>query len=48
MARRWITYDWVRVAMGVVGFVSAVRAISVPFPVSDLAAKVSHSSQRVA
>jgi hypothetical protein len=32
MAREWVTYDWLRVAMMVVGFVSAIRAISVPFP----------------
>jgi hypothetical protein len=32
MARQWVTYDWLRVAMMVVGFVSAIRAISVPFP----------------
>jgi hypothetical protein len=32
MARQWVTYDWLRVAMRVVGLVSAIRAISVPFP----------------
>ena len=32
MVREWVTYDWLRVAMGAVGFVSAIRAISVPFP----------------
>ncbi len=32
MANQWVSYDWLRVAMGVVGFVSSVRAISVPFP----------------
>lgn len=32
MARQWVSYDWLRIAMGTVGFVSAVRAISVPFP----------------
>lgn len=32
LARQWVTYDWLRVAMGAVGFVSAIRAISVPFP----------------
>jgi hypothetical protein len=32
MVREWVMYDWLRVAMGVVGFVSAIRAISVPFP----------------
>ena len=30
MARRWVTYDWLRVAMIGVGFVSYVRAISLP------------------
>jgi Domain of unknown function (DUF1772) len=32
MARQWVSYDWLRVAMMVVGFVSAIRTISVPFP----------------
>jgi hypothetical protein len=32
LARHWVTYDWWRVAMMGVGFVSAVRAISVPVP----------------
>jgi len=32
MVRQWVTYDWLRIAMGLVGFVAAVRAISVPFP----------------
>ncbi len=32
MVRQWVSYDWLRVAMGTVGFVSSVRAISVPFP----------------
>ncbi len=32
MARQWVSYDWLRVAMGVVGLVSSVRAITVPFP----------------
>jgi hypothetical protein len=33
MARQWVAYDWIRVAMGTVGFIAAVRAISIPFPV---------------
>ena len=32
MARQWVTYDWLRVAMGTVGYVSSIRAISIPFP----------------
>ncbi len=32
MARQWVAYDWLRIAMGTVGFVSSIRAISVPFP----------------
>src|SRR5712692_10059716 len=32
MVREWVTYDWLRVAMGTVGFLSSVRAISVPIP----------------
>jgi hypothetical protein len=30
--REWVRYDWLRVFMATVGFVSSVRAISVPFP----------------
>jgi hypothetical protein len=37
MARQWVTYDWLRVAMGFLGFVSAIRAISVPFPAGSQA-----------
>ncbi|MDQ1592520.1 MAG: hypothetical protein QOG71_3147 [Pyrinomonadaceae bacterium] len=32
MVREWVRYDWVRVAMATIGFVSSVRAISIPFP----------------
>jgi hypothetical protein len=30
-----VTYDWLRVAMAAVGYVSAIRAISVPYPPRD-------------
>jgi hypothetical protein len=33
MVHDWVACDWLRVAMASVGFVAAVRAISVPFPV---------------
>jgi hypothetical protein len=32
LAHQWVTYDWWRVAMMGAGFVSAVRAISIPVP----------------
>ncbi len=32
LVRKWFIYDWPRVVAVVVGFVSQVRAISVPFP----------------
>lgn len=32
LVHQWIVYDWVRIAMGLVGLVCAVRAISVPSP----------------
>jgi hypothetical protein len=32
LVRRWVAFDWLRVAVGMAGFVCAVRAISVPFP----------------
>ena len=35
LARQWVIYDWWRVAMMGAGFISAVRAISIPFPRSD-------------
>jgi hypothetical protein len=31
MVHQWVAMDWVRVAMGMVGFVASVRAISVPY-----------------
>jgi len=34
LVRRWIVWDWLRVAMIAVGFVSSVRAISIPYPVT--------------
>ena|SRR2546422_2871893 len=35
LAREWVVYDWCRVVMMGAGFVSAVRAISVPIPISS-------------
>ncbi len=32
LVRRWVRYDWLRVVVGMTGFVCCVRAISVPFP----------------
>ena len=32
LVRRWMIWDWLRVAVIATGFVSLVRAISVPFP----------------
>ena len=32
MVRQWVSWDWIRVAMGFVGYASSVRAISVSFP----------------
>ena len=32
MVREWVAYDWLRVAFGFVGYVAAIRAISIPFP----------------
>ena len=33
IARRWVTLDWLRVTMIAAGFVSSVRAISLPIVV---------------
>ena len=35
LVRRWMIWDWLRVALIATGFVSSVRAISVPSPRSD-------------
>lgn len=32
LVKRWVRYDWLRVAVGMIGFVCSVRAISIPFP----------------
>jgi len=32
MVREWVALDWVRIALGTVGFVASIRAISVPYP----------------
>jgi len=32
MVREWVTLDWARVTLVAIGFVAAIRAISVPFP----------------
>jgi hypothetical protein len=32
LARRWIIWDWARVVMIAVGFLSSIRAISMPYP----------------
>ena len=35
LVRRWMIWDWLRVAVIATGFFSLVRAISIPFPRSD-------------
>ena len=35
LVRRWMIWDWLRVAIIAVGFVSSVRALSIPFPRRD-------------
>jgi hypothetical protein len=32
LVRQWVRYDWIRVGVGLLGFVCSIRAISVPFP----------------
>ena len=32
LVRQWVRFDWLRVAVGMTGFVCSIRAISVPFP----------------
>ena len=38
MARRWVQLDWLRLAGGTAAFVSALRALTLPWPV-ELTAK---------
>jgi hypothetical protein len=35
LVRRWMIWDWLRVALIATGFASSVRAISISFPRSD-------------
>ena len=35
LVRRWMIWDWFRIALIAAGFVASVRAISIPFPRSD-------------
>jgi len=32
MTRQWVRYDWIRVAVGSLAFLSVLRAFSMPFP----------------
>jgi hypothetical protein len=34
MVREWVVLDWVRIAIGAVGFVASIRALSVPYPIA--------------
>lgn len=34
LVRRWVAYDWLRVAVGMLGFICCIRALSIPFPKS--------------
>jgi len=34
LVTQWVRYDWLRVAVGMAGFVCSIRAISIPFPPS--------------
>jgi hypothetical protein len=34
LVAQWVRFDWLRVAVGMIGFVCSIRAISVPFPTS--------------
>jgi hypothetical protein len=36
LVRRWVTYDWLRVAGLTLAFISSVRAISMPYPGASL------------
>jgi anthrone oxygenase-like protein len=35
IAHQWVAFDWVRVVMASVGFVAAIRALSIPFPLTS-------------
>ena len=33
---RWVAFDWLRVGVGMAGFVCSIRALSIPFPDSPI------------
>jgi hypothetical protein len=35
LVRQWVMYDWLRVAVGMAGFVCSIRALSIPVPDSS-------------
>jgi len=43
LVRRWVTYDWMRIAAASVAFVLCVWAISIPFPAVERAARPTRS-----
>jgi hypothetical protein len=47
LARRWVTYDWLRVSIGTLGLLCSVRAISVPLPPSDPNARRATNAMRL-
>lgn len=32
MVNEWVTYDWIRLVMGGIGLLGAIRALSIPYP----------------
>jgi hypothetical protein len=48
MVQRWVAYDWLRVTMGFIGLIAAVKAISVPFPALAKSTDHLRQQQRVA
>jgi hypothetical protein len=32
LVRRWVAYDWLRVAVGMAGFICSIRALGISYP----------------
>jgi len=41
MVREWVTFDWLRILMGTIGYVCSIRALSIPIPTEHVVGKAS-------
>lgn len=47
MVREWIILDWLRVAAGGIGFLAAVKAISIPYPSDTVAQRTPTPTEKL-